>query len=157
MERTVLRSPGTALLVVVAWVAFVVASDGLISLAANREVVPLNGAGPIVGPLSTLVAAAGLAATLLLGVQARGRSWTPLAAAVVTFAATVLTGAVGYAVVRGQVVDGLIFAQATATSPFTFAAAALAAVAGLVFVLVVRAAAAGADSPKWPWERRDER
>jgi hypothetical protein len=149
------RAPGTAALVVIGCGALVVAVNGIISLLTGLEVVPLQSAGPLVGPFAIGLALLALLA-LLGGTRAGGSGWLPLLAAVVVYLVIVIGGAVADLLGRGSAAEGLLYLASAAASPFTIADALLAALAGLVFVLLVRARNAGAGRPRWPWERSDE-
>lgn len=151
------RSPdpatGTAVLALFAWIACVVAGNGLISVATGLEVIPLHRAGPLAEPVAVAVAGL-LLLTRTLRPQRR-TGWLALECALIAYLALVIVGAVaaGFAGGGGA---ALLFAADAATSAFTIVDALLAAAAGLVVLLVARARAAGAGRPRWPWEREGD-
>ena len=149
------RAVGTGLLVAIAWVASVVAANGLLSLLLNVEVIPEAGAGPLVGPLAVLAAFLVLIALLSRRVPPRPSLLLPLECLLLVPLTLVLIGTIGYGMARGTPAAALIFASRSITSIFTLAAALLAGAAGLVFVVLVGAARAGAQRPRWPWEREE--
>lgn len=119
------------------------------------EVVDVRGAGPLVGPVA--VAAAALALFGMLGSRPGRRAVVVgIEGAVAVAFALVVIGAIGYAVVRGEPADALLYGARAATSVFTLAAVVLAFVAGVISATLIGARAAGAHRPRWPWERDDE-
>lgn len=150
-----LRAPGIAALTVLAWAACVIASDGVLSLLLDLDVVPERGAGSLVGPAMIAAAVLALLVRLLLG-TARGRcSLLPVETLFGTYLVLLVVGSVAYAIVRGEAATALLFAAGSALSVFVLLPAVLAGVAGVVFVAMLRAQDLGAGPPKWPWERDD--
>ena len=127
---------GLAALFGLGWIAFVIAADGFVSLAADLEVMPIGGAGPLAEPAGITVAA------LLLGVRmarSTGRSvLLPLEAALLAAVALIVVPAV-VALVMGGPGPSFLTLGSGATSLFTLAGVLLAALAGLLVLLVVRA------------------
>lgn len=128
----------------------------MLSLLLDIDVVPERGAGSLVGPAMIAAAVLALLTRLLLG-AARGRyGLLPVEALFGTYLVLLGTGAVAYAIVRGDAADVLLFAAGSALSVFVVLPALLAGAAGVVFTTVLRAQDVGAPAPRWPWER-DER
>jgi hypothetical protein len=142
---------GIAILVALGWAASVVAANGLVSLAAGLEVVPVAGAGPLAEPAAVALA------TVLIGLRsgfATTRSvLLPVETALLSAVLLILVPS-AVALVTGPAAAFLTLGRA-ATSVFTVVDVVLAAVAGLIVLLVVRARAAGAGTPRWPWEDGD--
>jgi hypothetical protein len=113
-------------LAAVTWAALVVASSGVLSLLLDRDVIDYPDAGPLLGVV--MVAVAGVVAWF--GFRRTVRASTPWLPALLTgaavFAAFVLVGAVGYALIRAEGTWMLLAAAHFALSPFVVAAAVLA-------------------------------
>jgi hypothetical protein len=151
------RSPdpatGTAVLAVLAWIACVVAGNGLISVGTGLEVVPLHRAGPLAEPVA--VAVTGLLLVARTVRPQRRTGWLVVECALIAYLALVIVGAV-VAGIFGGGAAGLLFAADAATSVFTVVDALLAGAVGLAVLLIARARAAGAGRPRWPWERDED-
>lgn len=125
----------------------------MLSLLLDLDVVPERGAGSLVGPAMVAAAVLALLVRLLLG-TARGRyGLLPVETLFGTYLVLLGTGALAYAVVRGDAAAALLFAAGSALSVFVLLPALLAGVAGIVFTTVLRARDLGAPTPRWPWER----
>jgi len=141
---------------VVAWIAFVVAVFGIISLVIDIDVVRQEDAGPFLGP-AMITAAAVVLGLLLVRIQRAaepaGVSFVGCAAAV--YIVMLLVGAIGYAAITGRIAQLLFFVLDYGLSPFVVAAAILAGLTGIT-VLAVVARGEGGGRPRWPWEDRNE-
>ena len=132
-----------------------IASDGLLSLLLDIDVVPERDAGSLVGPAMIAAAVVALLVRLLLGAARDRRGLLPVETLFGTYLVLLVAGAVAYAVVRRNLAAALLFAGDSAVSVFVLLPALLAGVAGLVFTAVLRATDLGAGPPRWPWERED--
>ena len=142
----------TAGLAALAWVAVVVAGNGLVSVATGLEVVPIAAAGPLAEPVAVGVAATLLFLRMRVG-PAAGR--VPVESALIAYLALLVAGS-GVAGLAGGGGTALLFAGDAALSPFVLVDAALAALAGLAVLLIARGRQAGAGRPRWPWERDED-
>lgn len=138
----------------VGFFALAVAGLGLASLFLNADVIGVRGLGQVPGATGMLLAAAGFAGALLLGLRAPHPSfWVgPIAA---------LAAWLGEAV--GVVVGGLV----TGADPAAVVAAAGGVAVGWPGAVIAAAALvagwggvaltrAHGGRPRWPWERDDE-
>ena len=122
------RSPLIALIAAVIFVALVVACDGVISLIANRDVIPQTDASPLLGPA---MAAAGAAVVFIAVLPTRpwieGRPNFSLSrsfvAAVAIYLAGPIVGAILYSIGRDEPFTAVIFFFQYLASPFAIAAA----------------------------------
>lgn len=132
-----------------------IASDGVLSLLLDIDVVPERGAGSLVGPAMVAAATLALLARLLLGIARGRRTLLPVETLFGTYLVLLGVGAIAYAVVRGDAAAALLFAAQSSVSAFVLLPALLAGVAGLVFASILRAQDLGAGTPRWPWERNE--
>jgi hypothetical protein len=151
-----------ALFATVLFFAAAVAASGLISLYTDREVLIETDAGPLVAPV--MYAAAIVALFLqLAGLSDRARRgaivlWS-LGTGVATWFVFVGTGATLYLFATGRPLSGLLFFAGNALTLFAISIAALAAAITLGYLLLIdyRAHGGAQNTPRWPWERKDER
>lgn len=125
-------------LAAVTWAAAVVASSGVLSLVLDRDVIDYPDAGPLLGVV--MVVAAGVVTWFGCRRAARASApWLPaLLTGVASFAAFVLVGAVGYALIRAEGAWMLLAAAHFALSPFVLAAAVLSALVALGTAVLAR-------------------
>jgi hypothetical protein len=113
----------------VAYGAAVIALWGFVSLALDADVIAQRDAGPSRGPAMVL-AACGVTLWALLHTPRRATPGLPAAAAVASaYAAMLVVGAVGYALVRADASWLVLFVGRYALSPFVLGAALLAGAA----------------------------
>lgn len=151
-----------ALFASVLFFAAVVAASGLISLYTNREVLMETDAGPLIAPV--MYAAAIVALFLqLAGLSDRASRgaivlWS-LGTGIATWFVFVGVGAVLYTFATGRPLSGLLFFAGNALGLFAISVAALAAIVTLCYLLLIdyRAHGGAQNTPRWPWERKDER
>ena len=121
-------------------VAFVIAASGVVALLLNRDVIDYPDAGPILGP--AMIAAGGIVVAVAARSTSRARPWFgALAGAIGAVAATVVVGAVGYAMVRGELAWVVLAAGHFALSPLaavTFVSAFVALAVGWSFARLPR-------------------
>lgn len=110
--------------------ALLVASFGIISLVADRDVIPEPDAGPFVGIGYTGPALLVVFLAVLGGLSPSATRGVPLARAIVTglvvFVASPVVAAAVYVVVTAQLGAFLVFTGGHLLSPFTVAAALIA-------------------------------
>lgn len=138
----------------VAFVALAIAGLGLASLVLDADVIAVPGLGQIPGVAGMLLAAAGFAGALWLGVRVPHPS----------FATAAVTPVCAYLGEVGGVAIGALISGADAAAAFAAAGgvatgwpglvlAAAGSVAGWGGVALVRTRAS---RPRWPWERDDD-
>lgn len=98
-------------------VALVIGASGIVALLIDRDVVDYPDAGPILGPVMIASGAAVVALAARSAARARQPWAAGLAGAVGAAVATVVVGALGYALVTGQPAWALLAAAHFATSP----------------------------------------
>lgn len=143
---------GTAVLVAAAWVATVVAGNGMTSVATGLEVMPVAQAGPLAEPVGVAVAA--LLIAVRIGFSTARSVLLPVELLFIAAICAIL-GPAGIALVASDPGAAFLTAGEAATSAFTVVDALLAAISGLIALLLVRARDAGAGRPRWPWEDDD--
>jgi hypothetical protein len=110
------------------YLAALVATWGVLSLALDEDVIWYTDAGPLLGPAMAILAGvatwAWVVRTLRVSWVARGA----LLAGVVSYSAVVVTGAIGYGLARASIAWMPLAAAHFALSPFVVAVAPLTAV-----------------------------
>jgi hypothetical protein len=98
-------------------VALVIGTSGILALALDRDVIDYPDAGPILGPV--MIATGAVVVALAARAAARARHPWPaaVAGAVGAAAVTVVIGALGYALVRGELAWVLLATVHFATTP----------------------------------------
>jgi hypothetical protein len=152
-ERRPVNAPLLAAFTAAGWAAVVVAAFGILSLLLDLDVIPQSDAGPLLGP-AMVVGAAVVLALLVIRIirteQPAGLSFVGATAAV--YLALLVLGAIGYTLLRAEVIWLLVFPLTYAVSPFIVAAALLAGIAALVGRSMGARQAKGRPRPRWPWE-----
>ncbi len=140
---------------VIGFVALVIAGLGLVSLAADSDVISAPGIGQAPGAVGIAAAAAGFAATLWwiirLGHPAFGAVVLVVAATAVCY--VVITGLVA-AITAADVAIGLAVAGRLAIGWAAATVDLASLMAGWAGIALVRTRAR---RPRWPWERSDDR
>jgi peptidoglycan/LPS O-acetylase OafA/YrhL len=119
-------------LAAVTYLAALVATWGILSLALDQDVIGYSDAGPLLGPAMAVVAGV---ATWAWVVRTLRVSWVvrgALLAGVVSYSAVVITGAIGYGLERASIAWMPLAAAHFALSPFVVAAAPLTALTVIV-------------------------
>ncbi len=145
---------------VVLFLALAIATSGIISLYADREVLTERDAGPLVAPIMFVVASAALYALLVTFGRRRGSLFVgALVTAVITYFLFLISGSILYSVGKGRPLLSLLFFGSNALGPFAIAVAAIALVLALAFLLLLsyRDSGGAARTPRWWWENRDDR
>ncbi|WP_308467473.1 DUF6121 family protein [Rathayibacter soli] len=142
--------------------ALVVAAFGMISLLLDRDVITDPSAGPLVGPVMTVVAVGIVLAVLLnIGLRVReDRQRIALGAALLTGLASYfffgVAGALLIGIGSGDPIAFLTFLALQLVSPFAIAAGVLAFVVTILYMLILASKVGDKGRPRWPWERYDE-
>lgn len=112
-------------LVTVTYLAALIAASGMLSLALDRDVIDYPDAGPLLGVAMALAAGIVTWAGCSRAARTDGPWITAILTALLCFAAIVLVGAIGYALIRGALSWVLLASAHFAASPFTAAGAVL--------------------------------
>lgn len=135
--------------------AVLMATDGVMSLVADRDVVAEPDAGPLVGPAMAIAALAVLFLSLLGGLRPSPRAPSvPVARAIVASGLVWVlgpaVGAIAYSLGQEQPLSGLLFFSRHLVSPFTIASAAIVLLAVLLLPLLstARSGAGEGGSPR---------
>lgn len=144
------------------YLAVLVASFGLISLATNTEVVADPAAGPLVGPIMTGAAVVVLLVILIVtgtrvpGDQQRIAPLTAIGCGVACYLAYCLAGGVAGAFVAGDVLHFALFAVGQLGSAYAITVGLVAFLVTLLYQLVLVGRFRQRGRPRWPWEHDDE-
>ena len=146
------------------FLALAVAASGMISLLTNREVLTETDAGPLVGPIMFAVAVLALYVQLVaLGSREPSRRGSTiisaLVAGVVVYFLFLLAGSTLYSLGKGRPLPGLLFFGSNALGPFAPAVGVIAIVVAFAYLILLSYRDSGGvrQTPRWPWERRDQR
>ena len=130
-------------MVAVLYGAILLAADGVISLAADQDVIGEADAGPLVGPIMAFSALCVVFVSVLSGLRPTpGRRQIPVGRAVFTGLAVLILGpAVGsivYAFGQDQILSGIPFFVRYLLNPFVLVATLLAVITVLMLPLIAR-------------------
>lgn len=138
--------------------ALVVCAFGVVSLAADVDVVADRAIGLLVAPAA--VGASVLVVLVVLGFRLRHpeqMGGTVLLAAAGSWLALVAAAVIAHlATTTGAVAASIAFGVGFGIGWFGLLVPALAALVASLAVLVARGNAAGMDRPRWPWERDED-
>ena len=145
---------------VVLFLALAIATSGIISLFANREVLTERDAGPLIAPVMFAVATAALYTQLVtFGLRRGSIVVNAVVIAIVCYFLFLLSGSTLYSLGKGRPLLGLLFFGSNALGPFAAAVLVIAFVVALAFLLLLfyRDNGGAARTPRWWWENRDDR
>jgi hypothetical protein len=151
-----------AVFATVLYLAAVVASFGLISLATDQEVISEPGAGPLVGPSMTGAAVAlAFLMMLLVGIRTpperqRIAPGYALATGLAALGMFIVTGGLLAVVADGQPFHLISFAADLLLRPFAWAVGALGFIVTVAYTWILALRFTERGRPLWPWERRGE-
>lgn len=139
----------------VLFVALVIAVTGFEALLADVEPISQPDATPYLGPAMVVAAAVVVFLATAAGVREGNPGVTALVAAAGVYLVMLGVGAVGYALVRGDTTELLVFPAGSALGPFVVGSVVVALVSVIGGIAVARhqartAPTAGADSPVGP-------
>ena len=149
-----------AVFAVVLFLALAIATSGIISLFADREVLTERDAGPLIAPVMFAVATAALYTQLVTFGLRRGSIVVNAAViAIVCYFLFLFSGSTLYSLGKGRPLLGLLFFGSNALGPFAAAVLVIAFVVALAFLLLLyyRDSGGAARTPRWWWENRDDR
>jgi signal transduction histidine kinase len=141
---------------VIAWIAAVVATFGLLSLILDVDVISQAQAGPLLGPVM-VVAGAVVLGLLLVRVQTarQGPGISFVGATAAVYITMLFVGGIVYTAITADLLQLLFFPFGYSASPFIVAAAVLAGLTAIA-VLAVEGRGEKGGRPRWPWENRGE-
>lgn len=156
------RYAGTvAVFAAVLYAALVVATFGMISLYADRDVIADPTAGPLVGPI---MASVSILIVLLcfvaiaVRVPAEKQRISSAVAALIGFGAYLffcISGSIMVGAGSGDPFGFMTFLASQLASPFAIAVGILAFIITILFMLVLATKVGEGKRPKWPWEKHD--
>lgn len=153
---------GVAVFGLVTYVALTIASFGLISLVADRDVIDALNSGVLLGP-SMIAAATLLTCVLWVTIATRvppENVKVSLGASIgVGFAAYfayVMSGALLYMFSTGELFSLAIFMAEQMVSAFALIEGAIALVLTALYLAILSRKARGSTPPRWPWEKDDD-
>ena len=123
-----------AVFATVTYAAAVIAAWGFTSLLLDIDPIHQEDAGPLLGP-AMIVTALAVTFIALLGARSGGPAVRALVAAASVYALMLAVGAVGYTLIRADLVWLVLFVGAYALSPFILSAAVLSGLAVLAVAL----------------------
>jgi hypothetical protein len=141
--------------------ALVVAAFGMISLYLDRDVIDDSSAGPLVGPVMTIVAVLIVFAICLriaLRVREEKQRISLGAAFLTGFGAYFffcITGGILMGAGSGDPFGFVSFLATQLVSPFAVATGILAFIISILFMLVLASRVGDRGRPRWPWEKND--
>ena len=145
---------------VVLFLALAIATSGIISLFANREVLTERDAGPLIAPVMFAVATAALYTQLVtFGLRRGSIVVNAVVIAIVCYFLFLFSGSTLYSLGKGRPLLGLLFFGSNALGPFAAAVLVIAFVVALAFLVLLfyRDNGGAARTPRWWWENRDDR
>ncbi|MGN8049340.1 DUF6121 family protein [Curtobacterium sp. 22159] len=131
----------------VLFIALVIAVTGFESLLADVEVISQPDATPYLGPAMVLAGATVVFLATGVGAREGNPAVTGLVAAATAYLVMLGVGAVGYALIRGDVTELLVFPAGYALGPFVVASVVVALLCVIGGIAVARHQSRSAELP----------
>ncbi|MEO6826778.1 MAG: DUF6121 family protein [Microbacteriaceae bacterium] len=147
-----------AVFAAVLYAAGLIAGLGLISLYTDTDVIREADAGPLIGPMMTIVAVVGTALLLVaIGItvppdRVRINPAWALGIGLVIYLVYMASGGILYAAGAGRPLGFIEFIEQRLLSPYSLVAGALAFAITIVYQLVLVGRFRERGRPRWPWE-----